>query len=202
MKLTETKQLNWANLQNLDYLYYKKGRKQLGRLSNNSSDVSKAHLGVSEGRYKDNHNSPTYKTKPHGRKQATEIFKSAYKLLNQNITHIPSIFDVGTKKSKRGLRMSKKSYKATVGDINNHRTSLHHLKSSKLKLSPIKHNCSNILNTRDIDGAVPAKFKHRSKRLVTDKNNKSHISFENKLVGDDGSQFKPCLRVYNPYKND
>ena len=67
---------------------------------------------------------------------------------------------------------------------------------------PLKQKTSNILCTKDIEGAVPAKFKHGTKRLLKHENYNSHLSFDSKLIGDDGRKFKPSIRIYNPYANN
>lgn len=98
MKLTEAKGLSWDNIEKLDYIYKHRGRKHLRQLSNNSLDKSKKHLGVIEAKNVANDDSPSYRTKPAGRRHAADIAKSTKPIIIDGASYYPSLLDPKAKK--------------------------------------------------------------------------------------------------------
>lgn len=194
MKLTEQKQLNWAKIENLKYLFNRWGRKSTERIRINTLDKSKLHLGVTEVPKADDFETPTFWTKPTGKKRAADILKSNAKSILHFSVFAPSIFDTEPQitseyKTKKLYTPEKSSVKLTK------------LKYSNLEVTPLMRKPSNILNTKDISGAYPSKFRHTIKRIVQDANKGSHLKFDDKIVGDQACKYRPSIRVFNPYKN-
>ena len=75
------------------------------------------------------------------------------------------------------------------------------LLNHKIRFNKPKKN-RNYLNTKDIEGAFPMKFRHRNKRLIKQANCKSHFlasgSWSNELKE---KPFKPGIKMVNPYQN-
>ena len=100
MKMTEPKQLKWTNSIALEYIYDKKGKKHLGKTSNNSLQLSKKHLGVAQEAMRINDDSPTFKTRPQGKRSVFEIFKQNGSHWQTGPDYVPSIFEVSNKAMK------------------------------------------------------------------------------------------------------
>lgn len=75
MKLTERKNLNWSDSLNSDYVFNKQGKKHIKDSLNNSLDQSKAHLGVYTDIKRNPNDSPTFKSKPKGKRLVFDLFK-------------------------------------------------------------------------------------------------------------------------------
>lgn len=100
------------------------------------------------------------------------------------------------KKSRNGL--PKMIYQPNESGL-----SFQKFKDTNIKLMPLKKKACNYLNTKDIDGAKPMKFKHRFKRFVEEANNKSHFLRSGTQLNQNSERpFKPGIKMVYPYNED
>lgn len=136
--------------------------------------------------------SPTYTNKPQGRRKDIDLFKE-----NKSI-----IVDINSYRKSINDRNSKalSSNMTEVFEPADRLLKLRPLKTDKIHVGPLRSKLSNYLNTKDIEGARPMKFKHRFKRIVEQANNKSHFLQSGSQLQESAEKpFKPGIRVSMPY---
>mmetsp|Transcript_7376 Transcript_7376/g.6535 ORF Transcript_7376/g.6535 Transcript_7376/m.6535 type:complete len:277 (-) Transcript_7376:100-930(-) len=192
MKLTESKVLNWGNIAHLDYLKNRNGRRHLSKVDF-SLEKTKRHLGVAKSNIPSFDDSPTFKVKPTGRKQVLDPFSN-----NQSF-----ILDLNSySSSKNGSKLRSSASSGLTSDTNS-TCDYKKLLDNRIKINlPKRKRNSNFMNTKDISGAFPMKFKHRNRRIVKEANCKSHFLASGTQLKDNAEkEFRSGIKIVNPYQN-
>ena len=130
-------------------------------------EKSKNHLGINEAPSGKIDDSPTFKSKPSGKRHAFNIFKENKPMIIDAVSYSASKYSSNNPGNR--IYDIKRLFESSEGELK-----FKVSRGSNFSLLSAKKAC-NYLNTTDIDGAKPMKFRHRFKKIVEEANNKSHF---------------------------